>query len=134
MNSWSARFRLLLVIALFVFAHGILTISLQNTPVSMLVFHGSAALIDWMLALVTPFFLSGYRCKLVQWTMIGSIVGNFAGWLLYMHHVSPVYFNTTMWILTVVQCVCILGPDLRDAAIRNSLVSVAHRFSGSNRT
>ena len=120
--------------ALVMAAHGVATMPLQNTPAAMLVVHGSAALLDWMLALVTPFFLSGSRCKLVQWTMIGSIVGNFAGWLLYMHYVSPVYFNTTMWILTVVQCVCILGPDLRDVATRNSMVSVAHRLSGSNRT
>lgn len=132
MNSWGYRFQLLLVMVLAMAAHGIFTMSSQNTPAGMLVVHGSAALLDWMLAIIVPFFLSGRRCTLVQWAMFASILGNFAGWLLYMHHVSPVYFNSMMWILTVVQCVCILGPDLLDVATRKPLVSVAHRIGSGN--
>lgn len=132
MNSWRDRLSMMLLMAAVVGAHSVATMGLVNTPAAMLVFHGSAGLLDWMLAMVVPFFLSGRRCTLVQWLMIGSILGNFAGWLLYMHHVSPVYFNVMMWTLSAVQCVCILGPDLRDVVTRDSLVSIAHRVSGGN--
>ncbi len=132
MNSWSGRFQLLLVMVLVMSAHSIATVGVANSPAYMLVFHGSAALLDWILAFIVPAYLSGRRCEIVQWLMIGSILGNFAGWILYMNHFPPVYFNALMWTLTVVQCVFILAPDLRDAAFRNNLVSGAHRVSSSN--
>lgn len=133
MNKWRDRFQFALMIAVVMLAHGSAASGLANTPAAMLVFYGSAALLDWMLALVAPFILVGRICKVMQCLFLASIVGNFAGWLLYMKHFSPVYFNTGMWILTAVQCVCLFGPDLRDAITRMRVVSRADSVgSGHN--
>lgn len=133
MNSRATRYQVCAAMLLAILAHACATDSAPNTPAAMLVYHGSGALIDWMLAMIFTAVLVGWQKKAMQWLMLAAIAGNFAGWLLYMAYVSPIYYNVSMWGLTCVQCLCLLYPDGKHAdAPWLALVRYPARFSRSN--
>lgn len=135
MNPWATRLQVCAAMLLAIMAHACATDSTPNTPVAMLVYHGSGALIDWMLALIFAAVLTGRRGTVMRWLMLAAIGGNFAGWLLYMMYVSPIYYNVLMWGLTCTQCLCLLYPGRNDAGITwLALVRHSARFSGGNPT
>ena len=96
---------------LVMFGHGWATGQLLNTPVDMLLFHGSAALLDLLMLYAAPAVLNGRLCTDTQKLLLASIVGNFAGWLLYMAYVSPIFYNTFMVALTYAQLLRLFIPD-----------------------
>lgn len=133
MNTFAIRFQVWLGMALALVAHAFATDSAPNTPEGMLVYHGSGALMDWLFGMVISIALIGKRGRVMRYLLLAAICTNFAGWLLYMAYVSPIYYNATMWGLTCAQCVCLFYPDRNDATDPwHALVRYARRSSGSN--
>lgn len=117
--------------------HRQLTGSLENTPVGMLMFHGSAMLVDWLLLwLVAPILLQGRLLDWSQWFLVAFMIGNALGWILYMSYAPPSIYNTYMWVLTVAQWACLFIPDRTDednSTDRPRVDMVHHRHIGSGR-
>jgi hypothetical protein len=101
----------------------------------MLLFHGSAALVDSMILLIVPRILQGRLLDRTQYLLIASVLGNFAGWLLYMGYAPPGIYDGYMWALTVAQIGCLLFTD-RPHADSPWLDLVRHRarIGGGNHT
>lgn len=74
-------------------------------------FHGTGALVDLFMLYSAPAVLYGRLCADTQKLLLASIVGNFAGWLLYVAYVSPMFYDAYMWILTYVQLLRLFIPD-----------------------
>ena len=132
MNSWRARAVAALFMLLTTYGHGWATRLLPNTPVDMLLFHGSAALLDLLLLFVTPAVLRGRLYVDSQRLLLASIVGNFAGWLLYMAYVSPMIYNTYMVALTYAQLLRLLIPDRHADPLGLDLVRHPDHLGGGN--
>jgi hypothetical protein len=107
---------------LAMYGHSLATANLQNTPVDALLFHGSAALIDLLMLFAAPAVLSGRLCTDSQKLLLASIVGNAAGWLLYMAYAPPTFFNWYMWAVTYAQLLRLLIPDRHADSSRSNLV------------
>lgn len=136
MNTWRARGEMLAIIIVAMVAHRYLTVSLGNTPIDMLLFHGSAMMTDWLLLwLVAPVLLQGRLLDWSQWLLVAFMIGNALGWILYMSYVTPSVYNTYMWVLTVAQWACLFIPDRTDEANtsdRSWFDMVCHRNIGGN--
>lgn len=111
MNTWRVRCLGCASILLTMLVHARATETLPNSPVGMLAFHGSAALLDLLLLIAAPAALHGRLCTDCQRLLLASIIGNFVGWLLYMAYVSPIYYNCCMWALTYAQLLRLFIPD-----------------------
>jgi hypothetical protein len=131
MTSWRARFCMWVLIYGISMLHGGVTGSLPNTPEAMLVYHGSAALLDWLLLCLAPRLLSGQLCDHIQWLCFASACANFAGWILYMGYASPSYYNAAIWGLGIAQSVRLFIPDRHDTDyLGRDLVPNRHRIHG----
>ena len=106
---------MLFLIVAVMLLHQFATDQLPNTPIAMLVFHGSAALSDLLLLQVTPMILIGRLCVNSQCLLLASIMGNFAGWLLYMSYAPPSIYNNYMLAITVAQVSRLFIRDRTDA-------------------
>lgn len=122
MNSWRSRAVAAAFVLLTTYAHGWATRLLPNMPVDMLLFHGSAALVDLLLLYLAPAVIKGRLCVDSQKLLLASIVGNAAGWLLYMAYVSPIFYNTYMVGLTYAQLLRLFIPDRHADPARSDLV------------
>ena len=132
MNSWRARCGAVVAMLAAMYGHSWATSALPNTPAGMLMFHGSAALADLLLLYASPFLLRGRLCLDTQKLLLASIVGNFAGWLLYMAYVSPVYYDGFMWALTYVQLFRFFLPDCHADLPGLDLVRHPHSIGGGH--
>ncbi|MFS2027056.1 hypothetical protein [Massilia sp. CT11-137] len=132
MNSWRARCLAGASILLAMYGHAWATGHLPNTPEGMLMFHGSAALLDLLLLYAAPALLHGRLCADAQRLLLASIVGNFAGWLLYVAYVSPTFYNCFMWVLTYAQLLRLFIPDRHADLPWLDLVRHRDHFSGSH--
>lgn len=132
MNSLRSRGSAALLILLAMYGHGWATAELPNTPAGMLMFHGSAALIDLLMLYATPAVLHGRLCTDTQRLLLASIVGNFAGWLLYIAYVSPVFYNGVMWVLTYVQLLRLFIPDRHADPLGLDLVCHSDHLGGGH--
>lgn len=132
MNSWRVRCMAASLMFLAMYAHDWATTDLPNTPIGMLMFHGSAALVDLFMLFAAPVVLNGRLCVGTQKLLLVSIVGNFAGWLLYIAYVSPVFYNGFMWALTCVQLLCLLVPDRHADPLGLDLVCHPDHLGGGN--
>lgn len=103
MNGWRSRLTLGALFWVAIQAHGIFTGPLPNTDFGMLVFHGTAALVDLLLLTCAPRFIDGRLCDDIQALCLASIVGNALGWAMYLANAPPDIFNTLMWGLSYVQ-------------------------------
>ena len=122
MNSWRARGIAASLMLLATYGHGWATRLLPNDPVDMLLFHGSAALVDLLLLYLAPAVLSGRLCVDSQKLLLASIVGNGAGWLLYMTYAPPFIYNVYMVALTYAQLMRLIYPDRHADPARSDLV------------
>ena len=111
MNSWRARFSGCALILIAMYFHDVATERLPNTPIGMLLYHGSGALVDLFMLFSAPAILSGQLCTDTQKLLLLSIIGNFAGWLLYMAYFSPTFYNCVMLAITYVQLLRLFIPD-----------------------
>lgn len=122
MNSWRARGVAASLMLLAIYGHGWATHQLPNTPVDMLLFHGSAALVDLFMLYAAPAVLSGRLCMDTQKLLLASIVGNAAGWLLYMAYAPPIFYNTYMVAVTYAQLMRLIIPDRHADSTGSTLV------------
>ena len=122
MNSWRVRCVAASLMLLAIYGHGWATHQLPNTPVDMLLFHGSAALVDLLMLYAAPAVLSGRLCTDTQKLLLASIVGNAAGWLLYMAYAPPIFYNTYMVAVTYAQLMRLLIPDRHADSTGSTLV------------
>ena len=122
MNSWRARCLAVALMLLAMYGHSWATVDLPNTPVHALLFHGSAALVDLFMLYAAPAVLSGRLCTDSQKLLLASIVGNAAGWLLYMAYAPPVFFNCYMWAVTYAQLLLLIIPDRHADPLGSTLV------------
>lgn len=132
MNSWRARAVAASLMLLAMYGHGMATESLPNTPTGMLMFHGSAALVDLLMLYTAPAILTGRLCLDTQKLLLASIVGNFAGWLLYVAYVSPIFYNSFMWALTYAQLLRFFIPDRHADPFGLDLVCHPDHLGGSH--
>lgn len=136
MNTWRARCAVAVLMIFVMLAHGEAAQSPRemNTPAGMLAFHGSAALLDWLLLCATPLAFDGRLCTHTQYLFLASIVGNAAGWILYMSYAPPSIYNVFMWVLTAAQLVRIFAPDRYVDNFRFDLVRHRDRTGGGLHT
>jgi hypothetical protein len=130
MTSWRARCVAAALMLLAMYCHGWATADLPNTPVDALLFHGSAALVDLFMLYAAPAVLNGRLCTDTQKLLLASIVGNAAGWLLYMAYAPPIFFNCYMWAVTYAQLMRLLFPDRHADPLGSSLVRHPDYFGG----
>jgi hypothetical protein len=122
MNSWRARIVAASLMLLAIYGHGWATHQLPNTPVDMLLYHGSGALVDLLMLFAAPAVLRGRLCVDSQKLLLASIVGNAAGWLLYMAYAPPIFYNLYMVGLTYAQLMRLIIPDRYVDSIGSTLV------------
>lgn len=103
MNGWRSRLLVGLVMLLAMRLHAVALADIPNTPAGMLLYHGSAATVDFILLFSAPWLLSGRLCDDVQALNLASIIANFAGWIAYLAYAPPVFYDTFMQGLTYVQ-------------------------------
>lgn len=122
MNSWRVRCMAAAIMLLAIYGHGWATSQLPNTPVDMLLFHGSAALVDLFMLYAAPVVLYGRLCMDTQKLLLASIVGNAAGWLLYMAYAPPIIYNVYMVTVTYAQLMRLIIPDRHVDSTGSTLV------------
>lgn len=132
MNSWRARYVTATMMLLAMYGHAWATETLPNSPVGMLMFHGSAALVDLFMLYAAPIVLKGRLCVDSQKLLLASIVGNAAGWLLYMAYTSPIYYNLYMAAVTYAQLIRLIIPDRHADSTGSTLVRHPDHFSSGN--
>jgi hypothetical protein len=88
----------------------------------MLLYHGSGALVDLLMLFAAPAVLRGRLCVDSQKLLLASIVGNAAGWLLYMAYAPPIFYNLYMVGLTYAQLMRLIIPDRYVDSIGSTLV------------
>jgi uncharacterized phosphosugar-binding protein len=115
MSGWRARLGMGLLMLAALAAHAHATADLPNTPLALLVFHGTAALCDGVLLLAAPALLHGHLCDDTETLLLASIIGNALGWLLYMAYLPPVFYNASMGALALMQGLRLLYVDNDDA-------------------
>jgi hypothetical protein len=115
MTGWRARLGMGLLMLAVLAAHAHATAGVPNTPLGLLVFHGSAALCDAALLLACPALLHGRLCDDTETLLLASVIGNAAGWLLYLAYAPPLFYNAAMGALTVAQGLRLLYVDRHDA-------------------
>jgi len=119
MNTWHSRLKLGAVVGLALYLHGQLTASLPNSVEGMLIFHGSAALLDWMLVRCCSNFVSGTLCEDMENLCWLSMLANLFGWVAYCKYVDGMYYNVFMTGHSVVQAIRLLLVDGDNAANSN---------------
>lgn len=124
MNPWWNRVGLVAVFLAAMNLHTFCSATLPNTPIGMLVFHGTAGMVDLLLLYVSPALISGRVCDDTQLLCLVSIGGNFIGWILYLAYAPPSFYNVFMWSLTYVQFARLLLDDRND----NSADSLGFRL------
>lgn len=116
MNTWQKRVAMLCVLIGALTLHAFCLEGKQNTPVGLLGFHTSAALVDLILIRCAPILLSGRLLDHTQILCWISIVVNFIGWLVYMAYAPPFFYNTAQWILCLIQWGRLFIPDDKNVA------------------
>lgn len=113
-NPWRYRFAVALLILVVMWSHATVTDALPNTPLGMLMFHGSAALCDLILIYSFPSLVKGQLCKDMEALCIASILGNTLGWFAYLAYAPPDFYNCLMWSITYIQWGRLLMADNDD--------------------
>lgn len=93
-------------------AHHNLVSGVCNTPSGMLLYHGSAAAMDFLLLICAANFLKGRLSRDMQILCWFSMIVNFCGWLLYLAYAPPITYNYAIGALGYVQIARLiyLGP------------------------
>ncbi len=133
MTAWRAQFRMAALICAASAIHDHATAGLPNTPAAMLLYHGTAALLDLGLLFFAHSILAGRVCAVSQWLLFASIVCNFLGWLLYLSYAPPLVYDLCIAVLTAAQLLTLFTPNRRDATHpRDALVRHRARLRGGN--
>lgn len=127
MNGWRSRLGIGVLIIAAMSAHSYSMAGVNNSPVGMLAFHGSAAMVDFALLLAAPYWLAGRLCDDTETLLLLSIIGNAIGWGLYMAYAPPVFYDVFMWGLSLAQWLRLLYVDDHDYSARSDLVRGRYR-------
>ena len=130
MNSWRSRALAASLMLLAIYGHGWATHQLPNTPIDMLLYHGSGALVDLFMLYLAPAVLNGRLCVDSQKLLLASIVGNAAGWGLYMAYAPPIIYNVYMVTVTYAQLMRLIIPDRHADPLGLDLVRHPDSFGG----
>ena len=114
-NTMQKRLFALAVFITALYLHAYCMGGVENTPMGMLTFHGSAGLVDLFLIYAIPFLLKEKLCDDIQKLCLFDIALNFGGWLLYMAYAPPVIYDTLSWTLTFIQWGRLLVTDENNA-------------------
>jgi len=98
---WRVRLAMLALIGGAIGLHSFLMADIPNSPEGMLMFHGSAAGLDLLLLFCARFFLQPEMSTDIEVLFFLSILVNFFGWLAYIAYATPIYYDSSMWALTV---------------------------------
>lgn len=115
MNGWRPRLTVIALILALMWAHSYATANLPNTPLGMLLFHGTGALADFALLLAIPYWLTGKLCDDSETLLLIVICINAIGWGLYMAYAPPIWYNGCMWGASIAQWLRLLYVDRHDA-------------------
>ena len=102
-NSWAARLIYGLALWLAGYMHNELVQNVSNTPAGMLVYHMSAAIMDYALLICASSFLFGRLSETMQTLCMFSMVANFVGWVLYLAYAPPIPYNYAIEALAYAQ-------------------------------
>ena len=107
-NGIGARLMAGLVLWLAALMHSGACTNVANTPAGMLIYHGSAALVDYGLLIYSAYALSGNLSYDMQMLNFVSMIFNFIGWILYLAYSPPVIYNTLIAGLGYAQLIRLL--------------------------
>lgn len=122
MNGWRSRLLVGLVMLLAMRLHAVALADVPNTPAGMLLYHGSAAVFDWSLLVLTPMILRGRLCDHMQTLNFVSMVINFMGWITYLAWTPPTVYNMLIAGLSYVQFIRLLLDDDAINTLRGFMV------------
>lgn len=102
-NHWRNRVVVacVFIVASQVYEH--VTASIPNTDLGMLLYHGSAATVEWVLFLSLPWLLTGKLLYDMQDLSIVCMGINALGWALYMAEQPPLMNDSLIGVLAYVQ-------------------------------
>jgi len=115
MNGWRSRLVLSAVFLAVNTTHNMVTEPFPNTPGWMLVYHGSAAAVDYLLLRCSPWFIAGQLCDDIEALCFASMFANSLGWALYMAKIPPEFYDTLTLGIIYVQYFRLLLMDRHDA-------------------
>lgn len=115
MITWRSRIFTALLFFAAMKIHELSTADLPNSPAGMLMFHGSAALVDLILLYAVPALTNDRLCDDMQALCLASMVVNFVGWILYMAYAPPIFYNVVSWSLAYVQWLRLFMVDRDDS-------------------
>jgi hypothetical protein len=82
--------------------HSLLLDGVPNSPMGMLMFHGSAATFDLALLFACQNILLSDTSFDIEMLCMASILVNFLGWLAYLAYAPSVFYNSATIILTII--------------------------------
>ena len=122
-NSVTARLIICLALWFSGVAHLNLVGQVENTPEGMLIYHGSAALVDLLLLVCMSSALKGRLVDDMEILCLVSIVTNSVGWILYMAYSSPIVYNNILLGVSCAQYLrLLLGDSYANYRTRTYLV------------
>jgi len=126
---WRGRLAMLALIGGAIGLHSFLMADIPNSPQGMLMFHGSAAGLDLLLLFCARFFLQPEMTTDIEVLFFLSILVNFFGWLAYIAYAPPIYYNSSMWALTVITAVRLLTKgDYGNGVTRRAWFGMVHSW------
>lgn len=126
LNGLSARLLAGLVLFLIPIAHHEIFGGVPNSPVGMLVHHGTAALADFFLMLSAGLILSGELCEDMEMLCLASITANFLGWIFYLSYFPPTIYTSFIAGIGYMQYIVLLLVDKDDAGTIGDRVVYQH--------
>lgn len=104
----------MLFVASVVF-HEIFLVDIDNTPLGMFFYHGTASIVDYFLLVCTSYILQGKLSQDIQLLCAASMCANFFGWIAYLCYVAPIYYDSSIWLLNAIQLIWLFSGGSYDA-------------------
>lgn len=102
-GKWHDRIAVTVVIYLLQAAHQHATASVENTPLGMLLYHGSATLADFAIIAVASYCLKGKISFHLQCLNLCAMAVNAIGWIAYLAYLPPDLYDISIAGLGYVQ-------------------------------
>ena len=130
-NTWRARLTTLALFVTFAAGQHFIMADVDNTPIGMFMYHGSAAAVDLFLLVLAAHILSGDLSFDMQILCVASMLTNFIGWVAYLLYFSPIYYDSMIWALNAIQIIKLFSGGIYGAD-RDGLFMVRRGDSGWN--
>lgn len=113
-GKWHDRAIAAAIICLVQYTHQRCLAGVDNTPAAMLLYHGSAALADFLVIAVAAHCLKGQISQDIQSLNLIAMAVNCFGWIAYLAYAQPTAYNTAIGVLGYVQMVRLIWPGRHD--------------------